>query len=339
MLQSIDALPRVAGAPADKCLEESLSATRPQVIRGLVAEWPLVRAAKTSDAAAVAYLRGFANDATPAVATVAPPEAGGRIFYDDAFEGFNFRREQIPISVALATLLKYGSDAAAPMIYLGATTLETYLPGLAAENGVDLGQRQPLASIWIGNRSRVPAHQDLPDNLACVAAGRRRVILFPPDQLANLYIGPLDFTPAGQPVSLVDPTAPDLARFPRFAEAWRHAVVAELEAGDALFIPSMWWHHIEALDPFNVLVNYWWRRSPDYLDAPVNALMAAILCIRDLPAGQREIWQDVFRHYVFEFDAEAVAGHIPPAARHALAPLDEASASHLRAHLARRLAR
>ena len=31
--------------------------------------------------------------------------------------------------------------------------------------------RDPLASIWIGNRTRIAAHQDLPDNLACV---RRR---------------------------------------------------------------------------------------------------------------------------------------------------------------------
>ena len=339
MPQAIGTLPRIPEIEAGGRLEDILSSTRPCVIRGLVADWPLVHAARTSDAAAVAYLRKFANDATPAVATVAPPETGGRIFYDDDLTGFNFRREQIPISVALGTLLKYGDDAAAPTIYLGATTLETYLPGLAAGNGVDLGPRQALASIWIGNRSRVPTHQDLPDNLACVAAGRRRVILFPPEQLANLYIGPLDFTPAGQPVSLVDPTAPDHERFPRFAEAWRHAVVAELEAGDALFIPSMWWHHIEALDPFNVLVNYWWRRTPDYLDAPVKALMAAILCIRDLPPEQRATWQEVFRHYVFEFDADAVAGHIPAPARHALAPLDEAAAGHLRARLLQMLKR
>src|SRR3546814_18893261 len=104
-----------------------------------------------------------------------------------------------------------------------------------------LGDRDPLASVWIGNRSRIPAHQDLPDNLACVAVGRRRVTLFPPDQLANLYIGPLDFTPAGQAISLVDFAAPDLARFPRFAEALRHAQVAELGPGDAVFIPRMWW--------------------------------------------------------------------------------------------------
>jgi len=339
MPPSIDQCPRIPEAPPGRPLEQVLAGARPQVVRGLVADWPLVRAAQASDVDAVAYLRGFANDAMPAVATVAPPSANGRIFYDETLQGFNFRREEVAIGVALQTLLRYRDDPQAPLIYLGATTLETWLPGLAADNDVDLGPRQPLASIWIGNRSRVPAHQDLPDNLACVAAGRRRVLLFPPEQLANLYVGPLDVTPAGQPVSLVDPLAPDLERFPRFAEAWRHALVAELEPGDALFIPSMWWHHVEALAPFNVLVNYWWRRTPGHLDAPVTALMAAILCIRELPPEQRATWQEVFRHYVFEFDADLVAGHIPEPARHVLAPLDAVAAANLRAHLARRLQR
>jgi hypothetical protein len=61
-----------------------------------------------------------------------------------------------------------------------------------------------------------------------------------------------------------------------------------------MFIPSMWWHHIEALAPFNVLINYWWRQSPDYMDTPTNALMAAFLTMRDLPKEQRKAWQEIF---------------------------------------------
>ncbi|MDT1899301.1 cupin-like domain-containing protein, partial [Acinetobacter baumannii] len=81
-------------------------------------------------------------------------------------------------------------------IYVGSTTIDGALPGFRAENDVDLGPRDPLASIWIGNRTRIAAHYDLPDNLACVAAGRRRFTLFPPGQQHNLYIGPIDLPPA-----------------------------------------------------------------------------------------------------------------------------------------------
>jgi hypothetical protein len=162
--------------------------------------------------------------------------------------------------------------------------------------------------------------------------------LFPPEQLANLYIGPLDFTPAGQAISLVDLVNPDLQRFPKFAEAARHAQVAELGPGDALFIPSMWWHHIEALDSFNVLVNYWWRQSPAFMDSPIGALMYAIMTVRDLPKEQRDAWFNLFRHYVFEAD-DQTAAHIPAGARRSLSPMDADTARDIRARLLQRLNR
>src|SRR3546814_19620038 len=84
------------------------------------------------------------------------------------------------------------------------------------------------------NRIRVAPHYDLMENVACCVAGRRRFTLFPPDQLANLYPGPFELTPAGTPVSMVDPFAPDLDRYPRFAEAGTHARGATLEPGEAL---------------------------------------------------------------------------------------------------------
>jgi hypothetical protein len=329
----------MAGLAADALPDEVLRSAEPLVLRGLVAHWPMVRAARESAPAAIAYLKRFDHGGMPVVATVAPPEAGGRVFYDEDISGFNFRREKIPLAVALDTLRKYLDHAAPPSIYVASTTIDTFLPGFRAENAIDLGDRDPLASIWIGNRSRIPAHQDVPDNLACVVAGRRRVTLFPPSQLENLYVGPLDHTPAGQAVSLVDFHAPDHARFPKFAEAMRHARGAVLESGDAVFIPSMWWHHMEGLEAFNVLVNYWWRQSPAWMDTPMNALMLAIMSVRDLPPVERTIWKEVFAYYVFDYDEAEAAGHIPEPARRALAPMDEARVRHLRALLLRRLDR
>ncbi|NYE63586.1 hypothetical protein FHW58_004816 [Duganella sp. 1224] len=317
--------------------DELLSATTPLVLRGLVDDWPLVRAARQSPRAADAYLRRYYRDAT-VLASHAAPETGGRIFYNDDLSGFNFQSQMVRFDQVLDALAAHLDHPAPPTLYVGSTTIDTCLPGLRAENDVNLGGRDPLASIWIGNRTIIPAHYDVPDNLACVAAGRRRFTLFPPEQLPNLYVGPLDFTPAGQSVSLVDLHRPDLARYPRFATALAQAQTAELEAGDALFIPSMWWHHVEGLTPFNILVNYWWRQSPAWMDTPFNTLLLALMSMRDLPPAQRAAWQQLFQHYVFDSDGSEAA-HIPAAARGVLAPLDEDGARALRARLLQRLNR
>lgn len=320
-----------------------IEAAQPVVLRGLVSHWPMVREARRSDRAAVDYLHGCWRGAPVAIMT-GPPEIDGRIFYNDDLTGMNFGRADAPLPALMEELLQLAEVERPPCYYVGSTTVDDCLPGFRAHNDLDLsslatgGTAAPeaLASVWLGNRSRIAPHYDLPDNIACVAAGHRRFTLFPPEQLPNLYVGPIDFTPAGQPVSLVDLKQPDFERFPRFAKALEHAQVAELEPGDALYIPSMWWHQVEALDAFNVLINYWWRQSPAHMDPPVFALMLALLSLRDLPAPQRRAWQGIFDHYVFNADGQTSA-HIPAHARHALAPITAEGAGHLRAHLIQRL--
>jgi hypothetical protein len=314
-----------------------LRADTPYIVRGLATDWPLVQAGRAGAAAADAYLRRFYRDAT-VNAMLGPPDIGGHFFYNDTITGFNFHNARARLADVLDELALQRDRPDPGAIYVGSASVDAALPGLRAENDIDLGARDALASIWIGNRTVVATHYDLPDNLAVVAVGERRFTLFPPDQLGNLYIGPLDFNPAGQAISLVDVRNPDLARFPRYADALAHAQVAELGPGDALFIPSMWWHHVEALSAFNVLVNYWWRQSPDYMDTPTNALMLALLTMRELPPAQRRAWQEIFRHYIFEPD-EASLAHLPDNARYALAPLDDDGARVLRGQLLRRINR
>jgi hypothetical protein len=297
----------------------------------------MAQAGARSAADAVAYLKSVWRG-QPAGLFLAPPQIQGRFFYNDTFTGMNFSRERAPFDELLDVLLKLADDPKPPALYVGSTEVDGFLPPFRAANDLPLGGRDPIVSVWLGNRTCIAAHYDLPDNLACVVAGRRRFTLFPPEQLPNLYVGPLDLTPAGQPVSLVDMANPDFDRHPRFAQALAHAQVAELEPGDALFVPSMWWHQVESLEPFNVLVNYWWRQSPAYLDSPIGALMAALLTLRELPPHQREIWRDMFDHYVFRHTDDTVA-HIPPHARSAMAPLDENAARHLRQALLNRFKR
>jgi hypothetical protein len=331
------AIREISGVGPHGLTDEILCATGPIVLRGLAAGWPVVRAARSSDDEGDAYLRRFYGDATVG-AMLGPPEAEGRFFYNEDMSGFNFYPVHAKLTGVLDEIRAKRDMARPPTVYVGSTSVDACLPGFREHNDLDLGGRDALASIWIGNRTRIAAHYDVPDNLAVVAAGHRRFMLFPPEQLKNLYIGPLDFTPAGQAISLVDMLNPDFVKFPRYAEALEHAQSAVLGPGDALFIPSMWWHHIEALDAFNVLVNYWWQRTPEFMDTPTNALMTAFLTMRGLPAEQRKAWQEVFRHYIFEADDET-AQHIPEAARHVLAPLTADGARALRAQILKKLNR
>ena len=269
-------------------------------------------------------------------AYVGEPAIDGRIFYNDDFSGFNFQRTRQTLNQVIEQLFRHESDEKPPTFYVGSTLVDHWLPGFRADNDIDLGGRDSLTSIWLGNRSRIAAHFDFPNNIACVVAGKRRFTLFPPEQADNLYVGPLEFTPSGQPISLVDCGNPDLEKYPNFVHAQAAAISIELGPGDALFIPSMWWHHVESLQPFNVLVNYWWRSTPVYQGSPMNALQHAVMSLRDLPVEQRRVWKDIFERYVFSDDDTAFE-HIPEQARGILNEVDEEAANNIRAHLLRML--
>jgi hypothetical protein len=257
----------------------------------------------------------------------------GRIFYRDDLTAFNFTRRQARLGATVDRLLDLAETPDAPALFLESIPARDYLPGLAGANPMPLLGERAEPRVWIGNAVKVNTHFDLACNIACVAGGRRRFTLFPPDEIANLYIAPLDFTPSGAPVSLVQLTRPDHDRFPRYAQALRHALQAELDPGDALFIPFGWWHHVESLTPFNVLVNYWWNAAPNF-GAPHGALLHALLTIRDLPADQRSVWASIFQHLVFT-EPEAALAHIPPAQRGMLGPPSAERTRSIREKLAR----
>lgn len=308
------------------------SAEQPFVVRGLVADWPLVQAARRSAREARAHLLAHARERDFAV-SMGDPQSGGRLFYDADMQ-MNFRMGHGRLDKIFAGFDAAETHPVVPTVYLASIDIEQFFDGLGKANPMPLSPRDALASIWIGTPTKIAAHNDFPDNLACCAVGQRRFTLFPPDQFRNLYLGPIDNTPAGRAVSMVDLAAPDLATYPRFADAMASALVADLEPGDALYIPSLWYHHVEASAPFNVLINYWWRDTPRFLGQPQNALNHAILAIRDLPPAQRDIWRAMFEHYVFSGGTDAAA-HIPPPAQGVLAPFDAQSAGRMHAFLLR----
>jgi hypothetical protein len=327
----------VPGIKPDGLPGEILSSTEPVLLKGMVAEWPIVQAARQSADSAVGYVRRYDQGATVGV-FIGAPDNKGRVFYNEDLTGFNYQPVKLKFETLLDELLQHLDDDSPPSYYLGSTTLDICLPGFRDENDINFGDIDPLASIWLGNRTRIAAHYDVPDNVACCAVGRRRFVLYPPSELQNLYVGPLDFTPAGQAISMVDFSDPDFEKHPRFRDALKNAQVADMEPGDAIFIPSMWWHHVESLDGFNVLINYWWRQSPSFMGTPANALEHALLSLRDLPEGQRRAWHEIFKFYIFDFNEEAIA-HIPEQRRGVLSPIDETMARKLRAKLLNKLNR
>ena len=323
-----EAIRELPDAAVGDLTDDLLASDQPLVLRGLASGWPAVANSLESADKIIDYLQGF-DSGNSVTALYAPPEAAGRIFYNDDMTGFNFEYRRLALKDAVQQVRSYVDQPSSPSLYIGSTNVDHWLPGFREQNDLPIKHLGPLASVWIGNQSRVSAHYDFPANIACVVAGHRRVILFPPQQLANLYVGPLDFTPAGQPISLVDFAAPDYERFPKFREALGTAQIAVLEPGDALVVPSMWWHHMEALDAFNVLVNYWWRNSPSYMGPPLSVLQHAILGLRDLPEAQRQQWRDLFDFYVFNPEPDNFE-HIPESARGVLRPIDEQTARNIR---------
>ena len=321
-------IPEVSDVAAEELSDELLASESPLVLRGLASNWPAVQHGLESADAIIDYLQTF-DSGNVVTALYAPPEAAGRIFYNDDLTAFNFEYRRMALADAVKQVRAHLDEPSPASLYIGSTNVDHWLPGFRAQNDLPVQHLDPLASIWIGNQSRVSAHYDFPANIACVVAGQRRVILFPPEQLPNLYIGPLEFTPAGQPISLVDFHAPDYERFPKFRDAVESAQMAVLEPGDAIIVPSMWWHHMEALSDFNILVNYWWRSSPAYMGPPLSALQHAMLGLRDLPEAQREQWRQLFDYYVFNPQA-ANFEHIPEAARGVLNPIDESTARQIR---------
>ncbi len=240
-----------------------------------------------------------------------PPSIRGKFFYREDMRGVNFEKINASYENGIQQLLTQINSDDPVSIYMQSLPVEEYFPRFPEQHHVPVLDHSIMPRIWIGNAITVQTHFDLSKNIACLVAGKRRITLFPPDQLPNLYVGPLDFTLSGPPVSMVRLEAPDFEKYPRFRVALTHAQVTELEPGDALYIPYAWWHHIESLTAFNILVNYWWNDLSRPHLPPFNSLLHAIGALRELSEEQRKVWRNLFDYYVFKTSGEPLA-HLRP---------------------------
>jgi hypothetical protein len=281
----------------------------PVVVRRLVHSWPVVQSAQHSVAHFKAYVSQF-DAGREAEVYIGEPHIAGKYYYNEDLTGFNFERKRMRFGDALDRIVSTSGRAGERTMYLGSLPTDDYLPGFSAQNALSILKTGIPGRIWLGHASNVSAHYDTLDNLACVVAGTRRFTLYSPETIGRLYVGPIDHTMAGQPVSLAASAPADDERFPLFREVRNQALVAELHAGDAIYIPKLWWHQVEANSSFNALVNYWWDAFASGPDEPAIGLLLSMITIAERPPQERRAWKAFFDHYVFRSNGHPLA-HLP----------------------------
>jgi hypothetical protein len=330
----------------DNISDEIYTSIEPIILKGLVKEWPLAKAGLESAESAINLLKSHYSGKPASVYFAAP---GTRRFaYNEDLSKLNFDIRKTDINLMLDEILVHLHDENPPVRYIASNIIDVYFPSLIEEHDLRFNSdyfiahplefADPLKGIWIGNKTLSPCHYDAQHNIACCVVGKRKFTLFPPEQVHNLYPGPLELNPGGPAITMVDFDNPDFEKYPRYRAAIVAGQVAELEAGDALFIPCMWWHQVEALSSFNVLINYWWNTYPKIRGQAMNVLYHALMSIRDRPEQEKQAWKHLLDYYIFNSDTQA-GEHLPEAARGYLGAIDDTEARKLRALLLQKLNR
>ena len=107
------------------------------------------------------------------------------------------------------------------------------------EIGLHFFKRLPVLFAG-GKGAKVQMHFDidLADLLLCHFGGKKRVLLFSPEQTKYMYRVPFSFSSLFD----IDFDAPDYKKYP--ALQYLQGEVAELNHGDTLYIPPGYWHYI-----------------------------------------------------------------------------------------------
>jgi hypothetical protein len=189
-------------------------------------------------------------------------------------------------------------------LYMTSINLSQDLPELMAFARLPLEGCPALTGewkAWIGTGDhRVALHMDGAENFFCLLHGSKRFTLFPHRVLHDIYIGPLDGGQHGVPTSMVDVEQPDLRAYPRFEKARGEGLIAELDAGDVLYLPCHWWHAVKS-SGLNVALNYWWKDVSESRRLEAEAVFyRALLALRTLPDHWREYWSTTFNEFVFQ---------------------------------------
>lgn len=149
--------------------------------------------------------------------------------------------------------------------------------------GLTLFKRLPVLFVG-GAGAKVQMHTDidLADILLSHFGGKKRVVMFPPDQTKYMYRVPYSFSSLAD----IDYDNPDFEQFPALKNL--SGEVAALNHGDVLYIPSGWWHYVvyEELG-FSMAM-----RAFPMKPAPALKMLNNLLVIRNTDALMRKLRGD-----------------------------------------------
>lgn len=154
--------------------------------------------------------------------------------------------------------------------------------------------------LWIGSGGHVVnLHFDPTHNLVAMLAGRKRFTLIPPDSMGSMYPAPLDCRLGDAIGSQVTLLQPDFNRHPRARQELAKAIVAEIGPGEMLYVPPMWWHHVESFG-LNVMTNKWVLpvSAGRFTDLTVD-IVRGLLLFERLPQDERLRLRDIYSPALF----------------------------------------
>jgi hypothetical protein len=211
--------------------------------------------------------------------SILPQEQEGMIGLNENLEhNFSFKKDLFPNF--MNEVKRYIATPKIGNLYLQSVPIK--------ELGAKLGGLELFKSFvpvyeprfWIGTGHQcVMLHNDPYRTIMALFAGYKKVIMFPPKELPNIYPAPFHKSLGGVIGSLVNVYDPDFKTHPLFKLALKNVRVALLSPGEFLYVPPMWWHAVEG-ENFNVSVSCWFSDdlscNLSQLYLPSESLMLSI---------------------------------------------------------------